>query len=262
MKERQIETAYRARFDERRHSADVLDRMHQDLAVVTEVEARAWLIAVGRPRVSPAAATRWDRSEAGRMIESASARSLTYARRTAVRPLEIVDRRNPRPGLRRQVAAGLPSNPSWLDAQVSIHFDGAVSVAFALGGLRSGPDDYYPAWEFDSTAVEGAVADFMALVREVGAELGSVDYEVRIGIDRIGTERMIMHSLDGHGLRYSGASTPIYRFIPVEATVEVGDTDEGWFHQVRELARDCINQGGLTSLQTLASCPREECSAE
>jgi hypothetical protein len=96
MKERQIETAYRARFDERRHSAEVLDRMHQDLAVVTEVEARAWLIAVGRPRVRPAAAPRWDRSEAGRMIESASARSLTYARRTAIRPLEIVERLNPR----------------------------------------------------------------------------------------------------------------------------------------------------------------------
>jgi hypothetical protein len=40
------------------HSAEVLDRIYQEMAVVTEVEARAWLIAVGRPiaaRTGPAA---------------------------------------------------------------------------------------------------------------------------------------------------------------------------------------------------------------
>lgn len=47
-----------ARFDDRMHSSEVLDRMYQEMAVVTEVEARAWLIAVGRPiaaRTGPAA---------------------------------------------------------------------------------------------------------------------------------------------------------------------------------------------------------------
>lgn len=214
MKERQIEAAYRARFDERRQSAEVLDRMHQELAVGTEVEARASLIAVGRPRVTPTLATRWDQNEAQRLLTDASVLSLTYARRNSIRPFEIVDVRNPRPGLRRWVAIRSQStgDHSWREARVSIHLDGAVSVAFALGSLRSGPDTYHSAWEFDSSAVEGAVADFMGLVRAVGTELGSVDYEVRVGIERGGPERMIMHTLDRHGLRYSGASTPMYRF--------------------------------------------------
>jgi Putative DNA-binding domain len=259
MKERQIEAAYRSRFDERRQSAEVLERMYRELAVVTEVEARAWLIAVGRPRVHPTAMTRWDPNQAGRVFEGASARALAYARKNRIRPFEIVERLNPRPGLRRQVAVGLRDNPSWLDARVSIHFDGAVSVAFGLGGLRSGPNDYHPAWEFDSSAVEGAVADFMALVREVGTDLGSVDDEVRVGIERSGLERMIMHTLDHFGHRYSGVSTPMHRFIPVEATVEVAVDDQRWIHQVRELARDCVNQGGVTPLQTLARCECDEC---
>ena len=139
---------------------------------------------------------------------------------------------------------------------------GAVSVAFALGGLPSDHNAFHPAWEFDSSAVEGAVADFMGLVRAGGLGLGSTDYEVRVGIERGGPERMIMHTLNNFGHRYSDASTPMHWFAPVEATVEVAVSDERWLHQVRELVRDCINQGGLTSLQTLVSCTCEECTTE
>ena len=103
MKERQIEAAYRARFDGRRQTAEVLDHMYKELSVVTEIEARAWLIAVGRPRVTPSSATRWEQDEAGQIFEAASVQALTYARRQSIRPFEIVQRRHPRPGLRRRV---------------------------------------------------------------------------------------------------------------------------------------------------------------
>jgi hypothetical protein len=44
--------------------------------------------------------------------------------------------------------------------------------------------------------------------------------------------------------------TPIHKFAPVEATVEVQDLDDnGYLQQVRILAEDVINQGGVTDLQ-------------
>jgi hypothetical protein len=184
--------------------------MYQELAMVTKVEARAWLIAVGRRRVTPSSIKRWDRVEAQHLLAAASRLALTYTRRGSIRPYEIVDLLNPRPGLRRWVAVRSRSvgDTAWLEARVSAHLDGAVSVAFALGGLPSDHNAFHPAWEFDSSAVEGAVADFMGLVRAGGLGLGSTDYEVRVGIERGGPERMIMHTLNNFGHRYSDASTP------------------------------------------------------
>ena len=158
--------------------------------------------------------------------------------------------------MRSQSADG---DPAWREARASIHFDGSVSIAFALGGLRNGPETYYSAWEFDSAAVEGAVADFMGLVRIVGANIGSVDYEIRVGIERNGPERMEMKTVDQQGFPFTGVSTPMHRFTPVEATVEVGTDDGRFLHQVRVLAQDCVNQGGITNLRTLATCTCEEC---
>jgi hypothetical protein len=46
---------------------------------------------------------------------------------------------------------------------------------------------------------------------------------------------------------------PIHRYTPVEATVEVRDSDEGYLQQVRLLALDTVNQGGVTALQLIKS---------
>jgi hypothetical protein len=64
MKVRQIEAMYRARFEERRHAAEALDHLYSELVAGRDTDHRAWLIAVGRPRVTPTTITRWDRDEA------------------------------------------------------------------------------------------------------------------------------------------------------------------------------------------------------
>lgn len=47
-------------------------------------------------------------------------------------------------------------------------------------------------------------------------------------------------------------AVPVHRFIPVETTVEVRDNDdEGYLQQVRELALDCVNQGGVMYLHLI-----------
>jgi hypothetical protein len=145
---------------------------------------------------------------------------------------------------------------------MTIHHDGSVTVAFALGGLKDGRDSYLPAWQFDSAAVEAAIADFMGLLRVVSERVGSVDYEVRIGIEGCGPERMIMQTRDNMGGTYTGVSVPMLRYIPIEATVEAGADDDRYVHQVRTIIQDCVNQGGVSNLRVTAQCPCEECAAD
>src|SRR4029077_4204395 len=51
---------------------------------------------------------------------------------------------------------------------LSVHFNGSVALAFALGGHKIGRDSHLPNWQFDSAVVEAAVADFMGLVLSSG----------------------------------------------------------------------------------------------
>jgi predicted HTH transcriptional regulator len=74
MKERQIEAAYRQRFEERRNSTEAIDRLYDELTAIAQVEARAWLIAVARPRVIPTM-KRIEKDEARTLFQKASERA-------------------------------------------------------------------------------------------------------------------------------------------------------------------------------------------
>ena len=98
MKERQIEAMYRDRFDERRHAAEALDRLSTELVAGRDTAERAWLFAVGRPRVRPTTTTRWDRDEARRIFEDAAKLSLAYAQRQGIAyDIELEHQRHIRP---------------------------------------------------------------------------------------------------------------------------------------------------------------------
>jgi len=100
---------------------------------------------------------------------------------------------------------------------------------------------------------------FAALAIEKPRTPGSVDYEVRIGIERNGPERMIMQTRDNMGGTYTAGFVPMLRYLPVEATVETGADDDRYMHQVRTIIQDCVNQGGVSNLRLTAQCPCEEC---
>jgi hypothetical protein len=54
------------------------------------------------------------------------------------------------------------------------------------------------------------------------------------------------------GFDEDDGTVPVHRFIPVETTVEVREyDDEGYLQQVRELALDCVNQGGVVHLRLI-----------
>ncbi|WP_344067590.1 ATP-binding protein [Nostocoides vanveenii] len=130
MKERQIEAMYRARFDERRHSAEGLDNLYSEAAGGRDAAKRAWFVAVARPRVPRLHGT-LTREQASAVFTEAAQSALTYADRRGMHPLENVNALSPRPGLRRWVTANtaIGERSLWREAWASLHHDGSVTIA-------------------------------------------------------------------------------------------------------------------------------------
>ncbi|MEC4612868.1 hypothetical protein ACFWXB_13940 [Tsukamurella tyrosinosolvens] len=52
-------------------------------------------------------------------------------------------------------------------------------------------------------------------------------------------------------------------YTPVQSTIDAAASDAQFHAQVRELAEDCINQGGISNLHVILPVPEEpEPSAE
>ncbi|MGC2652489.1 MAG: ATP-binding protein [Mycobacterium sp.] len=257
MREREIATQYRARFDAARHATEVLDKLYEETASGRDITERAWLIAVAHPRAA-SAMTRWSRDEARELLKQARMLTVSFASNDTLRPLESVDWQNPRPGLRRWTAPNtmIGETARWREASLSIQFDGSITVAAAAGAHRrasgfSEEKKFYEGWWISELVVEAAVADLMALVRTVGLSIGAVEYEVRVGIEWAGKEPLTLYRRV-QGFDEDEGTVPVHRFIPVETTVEVRDNDDaGYLEQVRELALDCVNQGGVMYLHLI-----------
>ena len=262
MKERQIEAAYRARFDERRRSTEVLDQLYNETVAGRDTGVRAWLIAVAHPRVPGIG--RMTRDEAREILTSAKTITLTFSNQHGAHPIEVVDCLNPRPGLRRWVAPSTATgSQAWRDAWASVNRDGSVTLAAALGGHRKSTDGYRAAWEVEARGIEAAIADFAALIRANGAALHHSEYEVRVGIEWIGEELLRVLTIDGQQFDYDGVSTPLGAYTPVQSTIDAAASDAQFHAQVRELAEDCINHGGISNLHVILPVPEElEPSAE
>ncbi|WP_441996123.1 AlbA family DNA-binding domain-containing protein [Paenarthrobacter sp. TAF1] len=252
MKERQIEAMYRARFDERKHAADALSAMFSETSAGRSTFERAWLIGVARPRV-PRLLGRMDRDDARHILKKAVPLALSYATSSGIHPLENVDALNPRPGLRRWVAvnAATGERQLWKEAWTGILHDGSVTLAAAVGGHRMTRDEYFEGHQIEGRAIECAIADLMALLRKTAEATGNDEYEVQVGIEWSGGEPLQILTVDGHGLVYEGVSTPLHRFAPVEVSIAARGSDKDFHRHTYELARDCVNQGGLSNLQLI-----------
>jgi hypothetical protein len=252
MKERQIEAMYRARFEERRHATEALDALFAEASAGRDTERRAWFIAVAHPRL-PRFRERMTRESARYLLSETVILALRYAGRDGIHPLESVDRNNPRPGLRRWVALKGAGDAAWRESWISLHHDGSVTLAAAVGGHRSGPqqgiDGYFEGGDVMSSAVECAVADFMALVRKTSEITDTDEYDLRVGIQWTGERPLKILTRDNvGGFVYDGVSTPLHRYTPVETTVNAGASDSDFHQHVYDLAQDCINQGGVSNL--------------
>lgn len=249
MKERQIEAMYRARFEERRHATEALDALFQEAVAGRDSDKRAWLIAVAHPRV-PRFRGRLTRDEARGVLTKTVGLALTYAGRGGIHPLENVDRDNPRPGLRRWVAVNNATGERsmWRESWMSIHHDGSVTVAAAVGGHRMSSDAYFEGWEVGSVAIECAIADLLALARTTAETTGNDEYDVRLGIEWVGEEPLTILTKDNMGFTYDGVSVPLHHYTPVETTVNAVEPALDFFWHVHDFAQDCVNQGGVSNV--------------
>lgn len=259
MKERQIDAMYRARFDERRHATEALDALFAEGSAGRDTRKRAWLIAVAHPRI-PRLQDRISRDGARAVLSKTESLALTYAGRGGIHPLESVDRLNPRPGLRRWVAVNTATSERsvWKESWASIHHDGSVTLATAIGGHSSSGNAYYEGWQLQSSAVECAIADFMALIRATAEATGNGEYEVRVGINWVGEQPLTILTMDNMGFTYDGVSTPLHRYSPVEITVNATEPALDFYWHVHDLAQDCVNQGGISNVLMIRPPARED----
>lgn len=255
MKERQIEAMYRARFEERRHATEALDALYAEASAGRDTGVRAWLIAVAHPRI-PRLQDRMTRETARKVLSKAEGVALSFARNRGVHPLESVDRMNPRPGLRRWVAVNTATSQysAWKEAWASIHHDGSVTLSAAVGGHPSGHGSaspgpsYFEGREVESTAIECAVADLMAVLRTTAEATAADEYDVRVGIEWEGENPLLILTQDTMGFTYRDVSTPLHRYSPVETTVNAQGSEADFSRHVHDIAQDCVNQGGVSNL--------------
>ncbi|AYJ06364.1 AlbA family DNA-binding domain-containing protein [Mycobacterium avium] len=258
MKERQIEAMYRARFEERRHATEVLNALFSEAAAGRNTDTRSWMIAVAHPRM-PRFRDRLTREAARDVLSEAEGLALVYAGRGGIHPLESVDRLNPRPGLRRWVAVNTATSDRtiWKEAWASIHDDGSVTLATAVGAHRI-QAGHFEGWQVESSAIECAIADLMALIRTTAEATGNDEYDVRVGIVWTGGNPLTILTKDNQGFTYDGVSTPLHHYTPVEMTVNANAPDVDYFWHVHDLAQDCVNQGGISNVLMIRPPARDQ----
>ncbi len=252
MKERQIEAMYRARFDERRHASAALDELYAEAAIGRDSGTRAWLIAAAHPRL-PRVGIRLTWDDALDVLAKAKDLALAYAGRGGIHPLESVCWQDPRPGLRRWLAVNSATDErsTWKEAWASIHHDGSVTVAAAVGGHRMSRGGCFDGWQVQSAAIECAVADFMALIRGTAESTGGGEYDIRVGIEWTGEQPLTILTIDNLGDSYDGVSIPLHQYTPVKLTVNAAEPKLDFIWHVHDLAQDCVNQGGVSNLQLI-----------
>lgn len=180
---------------------------------------------------------------------------LVWVSRSAPHPFDAVDCLNPRRGMRRWMLH--PSHGGvvrWDEAWFGLHDYGAISLVCAIGGRRVGgaQPGTRPGGRIRSVHIEAAVADAMALLREATRATGATgEYDVHLGIEWAGEERLLIETTDGQGFPFDGTSVPLGSFATVRSSVRADLDSDAYLAQVSSIASDAINQGGVQHLQAL-----------
>lgn len=248
MKEPQIEAQYRARFEERRNAHDVLDSLYNELTAAHLTTESAWFVGIARPRIPLIPRQRMDRDAARAFFGPITQRANHYTTGGWRRPLDNLDIHNPRPGLRRWIVPPDADDIGlWLETWASLHDDGSVGFAAAVGGHRTTVDESAAGHEIRSEIVELCAISLMTLCRMASEYHGTTDYDLKAGIEWAGHEPLIV-APPANEYRWTLPSLPVVRYSPVLASVRPTTAEPEYLDQIRDLATDLINQGGLSAL--------------
>lgn len=254
LREREVESMYRARFDARRYADTALAEL-SERALDGYRRGALTFVAVARPSIEVTRTEAPPRSEARELMETAQELTLRLSNSNGGHPLDHLHTMHPRTGLRRWQAWTVPGTRQWDEARVAIHHDGSVTVVTEVGGRpRMGASA--PPWVVNTVELESAVADFMALIRVVGEQRGIPAYVARVTVYSGVQQAMMLEIGDEFGQPTSGGSVPIPSFEPIELSVRTDVTLAEYHQAVRQLALDCTTQGGVDFLRVVLESPR------
>lgn len=256
MKERQIDALYRARFEERRNAREDLDQLYSQARSRTRGSTRAWAIAAARPRLPVVARVRLRREDARDIfvaVDNESSRIVRSGERRWPSPAQRWNDSSPRPGLRRWIAPPLTAQRGgWGDAWATVHDNGSVTLAWAVGGTPYTNEGDVPAEDNLVWAeyLETFIADFVTLIRLTADARGATGFDVTAGLEIETTAdlELVQHSSNGYSEIRPG---PPGDFARIHSRFDSYPGDPEVLQQARDLATDLINQGGLTATRLL-----------
>jgi hypothetical protein len=134
-----------------------------------------------------------------------------------------------------------------------------VTLAAAVGGHRMSSDGYFEGWQVESSPIECAVADLMALIRITAEATDNDEHDVRHGIDWSGEQPLAILTKDNMGFTYDdGVSTPLHRYTPVETTINAVEPALDFYWHVHDFAEDRVNQGGVSNVRMIQPPARDK----
>lgn len=280
--ERQIESAYRARLDERRHSRESLRLMYEDLALGYP-DDYARFIAVARPMI-PVTSGRLNKGEAEELRDTAWTEMTRHLDERVARQGQFLAGGfashwdlNPfnfpwgrhyngaQPGLRRwfltrelgakRSKADYTPFPGNSAPTIEAHDDGSVGLAVAIGGesvrVDAGDTAKLGAMQVSAGTIEMLSLAFASLVRVAGQQRGTGGYHVKIAIEWHGattSTHLTVISLDGRTgfpRPEAGAATQLRLYPPILTSLDALASDEEFHAGLLGLVTDCLNQAGV-----------------
>lgn len=254
MTERELEQAYRRRFEARRQARADLEEQFAHASEDVASEGAAWFVGVTRPTRRDQRPVRLEPRAAMQVLDDAHRRWRDRVERHVATPDLLTHAETaPRAGLRSVVFHG--GNQNGAGVMVQLFDDGAVSFGAKLGDLRINQegDRTFP-WEVAPSYLESAVASLAALVdvrSAAGHDQGDA-MDVMAGIAWRGDAQLSILQATGFGEHFGSREDGLQlrKFRPVTGTWFVSDAhvdDDG----VHTLAEDLINHAGRRGLKHL-----------
>lgn len=248
--EPELARLYRERFNEQRFADDALDELY-DQAAAHRRDNRVWFVGVARPRVQSVTSGRVTQEDM--LIRHIGAQDLakTFKTQDLAGPLNNVSGGSSRQGLRSRVLV-TDTTPSWAGAfelftWVTLYDDGSVTVAQSVGNVPVNEDKFTSPTDVPAWLVESSVADLVSLIVTQGSAAGASDYDLRVGLESDGEFQFWVQR--HRGFRTMERSPyPTAQFVKLSMTLDLDQPEDELLQTVRQLALDCVAQGGVELL--------------
>lgn len=244
MTEPEIERMYRRRFDARRYDGEALQQLLEDLSAYARDDA-AWMICAARP-LHPNLSSSLSKDVARQVIQEAAANQ-ELAKYWGAGPLVEAHNANPRRGYRSWVFQNQGGLLDHLAPSVMVvSDDGTVGLAIQIGGFVHA--DNATRFETDPQVIEVTVSDLISAARSLSERTRTSMYDIAVEV--ITEQPVTVFGYTPFGVERSRAHR-IERFRSIRSSLDVSAAKDEVLQATRDLALDCLNQGGVEQLRQI-----------